>query len=125
MSMPQPQGSTHQRSKRNKPTRRKHVPIRTCIACRETGAKRGLTRIVRDPEGEVEIDPTGKRNGRGAYLCEKAACWDRALATPLLARALNADIAPETTQSMKEFAAMLHASIDVQPDAANSKEPAQ
>lgn len=123
--MSMPQGRTPARSRRNKPTRQKHVPIRTCVACRETGAKRGLTRIVRDPQGEVAIDPTGKRNGRGAYLCDKPACWDRALATPLLARALNTDIAPETIQTMKTFAATLHASSDLQPDAANAKEPAQ
>lgn len=123
--MSMPHGSTPTRQKRKKATPHKHVPIRTCIACRETGAKRGLTRIVRGPEGEVAIDPTGKRNGRGAYLCEKAACWERALSTPLLAKALNADIAPETTQSMKEFAVSLHASTDVQSDAATSKEPAQ
>lgn len=120
-----PQGRDDQRRKRNTPIRRKHVPIRTCIACRQTGAKRGLTRIVRDPDGGVAIDPTGKRNGRGAYLCERATCWDRALATPLLAKALNADIAPGTTQSIKEFAATLDASRDVQSDAANAKEPAQ
>lgn len=120
-----PQGSADRRPKRNTPIRRKHVPIRTCIACRQTGAKRGLTRIVRDPEGGVAIDPTGKRNGRGAYLCERAACWDRALETPLLAKALNVYIAPGTTQSIKEFAATLHASHDVHSDAANAKEPAQ
>lgn len=123
--MSMPQGSTNQRPKRKKPLRQKHVPVRTCISCRESGAKRGLTRIVRDPAGEVAIDPTGKRNGRGAYLCEKTACWDRALSTQLLAKALNTEIPPQTTQSMKEFAARLHASSTAQPDPANAKEPAQ
>lgn len=123
--MSMPQGSTHQRQKRKKQIRQKHVPIRTCVACRETGAKRGLTRIVRSPEGDVAIDPTGKKNGRGAYLCDKIACWDRALTTPLLARALNTDIAPETTQSMKAFAASLHVSTDAQSEAVATKEPAQ
>lgn len=123
--MSMPQGSTHQRQKRKKPLRQKHVPIRTCVACRETGAKRELTRIVRSPDGEIEIDPTGKRNGRGAYLCDKAACWDRALTTPLLASALNTHIAPETTQSMKAFAASLRVSTDAQSEAVTTKEPAQ
>lgn len=123
--MSMPQGTTQQRQKRKKPVRQKHVPIRTCVACRETGAKRGLTRIVRGPEGDVAIDPTGKRNGRGAYLCDKAACWDRAVSSPLLARALNTEIAPETTQSMKAFAASLHASEDAQSGAANIEEHAQ
>jgi predicted RNA-binding protein YlxR (DUF448 family) len=119
-----PQGTTPQRSKRRKPTRQKHVPIRTCVACRETGAKRGLTRIVRSPEGEVAIDPTGKRNGRGAYLCEKPGCWDRALSSPLLSRALNSEIAPDTVEQLKEFAVTLHTS-SVQLEAADSKESAQ
>jgi predicted RNA-binding protein YlxR (DUF448 family) len=51
--------------------RPKHVPRRTCVACRETDAKRQLIRLVRTPEGTVEVDPTGKRNGRGAYLCAR------------------------------------------------------
>lgn len=123
--MSMPQGSTQQRQKRKKPIRQKHIPIRTCVACRETGAKRGLTRIVRSPEGDVGIDPTSKKNGRGAYLCDKPGCWDRALSTPLLARALNAEISPETTQSMKAYAATLHDSTDVQVEAATTEEPAQ
>lgn len=104
--------------------RQKHVPIRTCVVCRETGAKRSLTRIVRDPEGQVAIDPSGKKNGRGAYLCEKPECWDRALSTPLLAKALNVEIDPESLQSMKEFAASLHAPASMQPGAEDSREPA-
>lgn len=122
--MSMPQGVSPQRSKRKRPVRQKHVPIRTCIACRESGAKRGLTRIVRSPEGEVAIDPTGKRNGRGAYLCEKPGCWDRALSSPLLSRALNTEIVPDTVEQLKGFAATLHASSEAQPEAADSKESA-
>ena len=54
--------------------RPKHVPIRTCVACRTSGDKRGLLRVVRDPEGVVRYDATGKANGRGAYVCATAAC---------------------------------------------------
>src|SRR6478735_7944116 len=67
--------------KRHKEPRSKHVPQRMCIACREHDVKRGLYRIVRTPEGAVEPDPTGRRNGRGAYLCGRAACWERALSS--------------------------------------------
>jgi predicted RNA-binding protein YlxR (DUF448 family) len=95
-----------------------------CISCRETGAKRGLTRIVRSPEGEVAIDPTGKRNGRGAYLCDKPVCWDRALAGPLLGRALNIEIDADTTAALTDFAASLRTTDDLQADAVNTKEPA-
>lgn len=51
-----------------------------------------LTRIVRSPDGKVAVDPTGKRAGRGAYLCERAACWDKAIHTNLLERALQTSV---------------------------------
>ena len=49
--------------------RRKRIPQRTCVGCRDVGDKRQLVRLVRTPGGTVEIDDTGKRPGRGAYLC--------------------------------------------------------
>ncbi len=87
--------------------RPKHVPKRTCIACRESEAKRGLIRVVRTPEGPVELDTTGKRNGRGAYLCRQQECWDKALATGALSRALKTEIAPHTLVALREFAKSL------------------
>ncbi len=63
--------------KKNKPRRQKHIPQRTCVICREKVDKRRLTRIVRTPDSGVVIDPTGKRNGRGAYLCDNPECWDK------------------------------------------------
>ncbi|MBA3450002.1 MAG: YlxR family protein [Chloroflexia bacterium] len=78
-----------------------------CIACREHDSKRGLHRIVRTPDGIVEPDPTGRRNGRGAYLCGRAACWDKALASGILARALNVEIATETVNALRRHAATL------------------
>jgi len=57
----------------------KHIPQRTCVGCREVQGKRQLVRIVRTPDGRVEIDPTGKRAGRGAYLHERRTCWNQAL----------------------------------------------
>lgn len=59
-------------------TKTRKVPIRTCAACRETSEKRTLVRIVRTPEGHVEVDPTGKANGRGAYLCANPDCFETA-----------------------------------------------
>ncbi len=55
----------------------KHAPQRTCIACRKKFDKRRLTRIVRTPGGNVVVDVTGKRNGRGAYVCDQSACWHK------------------------------------------------
>ncbi|MEP0764190.1 MAG: YlxR family protein [Chloroflexota bacterium] len=71
------------------PTRRRRVPQRTCVVCRTTADKRSLTRLVRTPDEGVHVDPTGKRSGRGAYLCDDPSCWDRALASDVLAKALR------------------------------------
>jgi uncharacterized protein len=92
---------------RRKGPRPKHVPQRMCIACRSHDAKRGLFRIVRSPEGEVEPDPTGRRNGRGAYLCGQHGCWEKALGSGLLARALNVEIDTETLDRLRRYAATL------------------
>jgi predicted RNA-binding protein YlxR (DUF448 family) len=78
-----------------------------CVACRRHDAKRGLIRLVRTPEGTVAIDPTGRRNGRGAYLCHEPACWEKALSSGLLGRALKIDIDAETTELLRRHAATL------------------
>lgn len=102
---------THQttagRRKAGKPPRQKHVPVRTCVACREPGAKRGLTRIVRTPEGDVVIDDTGKKNGRGAYLCEKPACWANAVDSQILSRALKSTVSPASIERLRAHAVTL------------------
>ncbi len=71
------------------PKRRKHIPQRTCVVCHTTTNKRTLTRLVRTPDDGVHIDPTGKRPGRGAYLCDNPECWDKALHSDVLAKALR------------------------------------
>jgi predicted RNA-binding protein YlxR (DUF448 family) len=58
--------------------RNKHIPQRTCVGCRQVLSKRDLMRIIRTPEG-IRYDPTGKADGRGAYLHDKRACWELAL----------------------------------------------
>lgn len=82
----------------------KHVPLRTCVACRTTGAKRGLVRIVRTPEGSVEVDLTGKAAGRGAYLCRRRQCWQEALKRDSLARALRVKLWDADRDKLKAFA---------------------
>jgi predicted RNA-binding protein YlxR (DUF448 family) len=69
-------------------TKQKHVPIRMCAVCREKGGKRTFTRVVRTEEG-VMIDPSGKANGRGAYLCDNPECWQRAAKSDVLNHALK------------------------------------
>ena len=72
--------------------RAKHVPQRTCVGCREVNAKRQFVRLVRSAAGRVEVDPTGKAAGRGAYLHEQRACWVRALERRTLDQALRLTI---------------------------------
>jgi predicted RNA-binding protein YlxR (DUF448 family) len=88
--------------------RPKHVPVRMCIACRRSDAKRGLIRLVRDAEGRVAIDTTGKRAGRGAYLCHDPACWEGALKRHGLERALRLEaLQPEDRATLEQFAQAL------------------
>ena len=90
--------------RRRKGPRPKHVPMRTCVVCRESDAKRAYVRIVRTPEGRVEIDRTGKRNGRGAYLCSRFVCWERAAAGNALDRALHIEVPAEVRQALLVYA---------------------
>ena len=82
----------------------KHVPQRTCVGCRATSAKREFVRIIRTPEGVVEVDPTGKLNGRGAYLCARWECWEEALKRDRLARALRATMSAEEREALRRYA---------------------
>ena len=75
--------------------RPRHVPTRTCVACRQSNAKRELVRIVRVSDGSVTIDLSGKRSGRGAYLCSTRQCWDAGLKGGALPRALKIEKIPE------------------------------
>ena len=75
--------------------RRKHVPQRTCVVCRSAMDKRQLTRLVYDPMEGLVIDLTGKRKGRGAYLCQNAACWQQAAASSVLEQSLRVQLSAE------------------------------
>jgi len=91
------------------PGRPKPIPQRTCVACRRTTAKRELIRLVRTPEGRVEVDLTGKKGGRGAYLCHDRRCWERALKKGRLDIALRTRLTPAELDALREFAASLAA----------------
>lgn len=82
---------------------RKHVPLRTCIVCRQQSDKRELTRIVRNPDEGVIVDPTGKKNGRGAYLCTNPACWERAIKTQALERALKTTLTEVERDTLLQY----------------------
>lgn len=89
--------------KKARPQRVKHVPQRTCVACKKTEAKRGLVRLVRTPEGRVIVDERGKANGRGAYLCRDRACWEIGLNRQALARALKTTISDEDRAALVAY----------------------
>ncbi len=77
------------------------IPVRRCCGCGEGKPKKELVRIVRPPEGEVSLDLTGKKAGRGAYLCRDAACLAKARKKKSLERALEVSIPPEVYEAME------------------------
>lgn len=79
----------------------KTVPMRTCVVCREKAGKRALIRIVRAEAG-VQVDPSGKLNGRGAYLCERETCWERALVSGVLEKALRTQLTAEDRERLRQ-----------------------
>ncbi len=88
----------------------KHIPQRTCIACRTIRNKRELVRVVRTAENRVQADPTGKKAGRGAYLCRQRECWETVLESRgRLEHALKLEtsIDPEDLAHLREYAATL------------------
>jgi predicted RNA-binding protein YlxR (DUF448 family) len=89
--------------------RPKHVPQRTCIACRTSAPKRSFVRVVRTPAGEVVVDPTGKKSGRGASICGTRACWEKALAGTLLDRALRVQVRDADRAALRAYLATLPA----------------
>ncbi len=78
------------------------IPTRTCVGCREAKPKKELLRIVRTPEGEIKLDPTGRANGRGAYICRDGACLRRAQKSKGLERSLKCAIEPGVYESLEK-----------------------
>lgn len=80
----------------------KKVPIRKCVGCQERKEKRDLIRIVRSPEGEFSVDVTGKRPGRGAYICASTECLEKALKNKGLERSFKTAIDEEVKTILRE-----------------------
>ena len=78
----------------------KKIPMRMCVGCREMKEKRDLIRIVRTPEGDAVLDPTGKKSGRGAYVCRRAECLQRAIRQKQLERQLEITLTQEITEAL-------------------------
>jgi len=97
--------TTDHKAKQGRPLRR--TPMRTCVACQQERAKRALVRVVHSPSGLVEVDPTGKKPGRGAYLCAQKSCWQLGLKKNALERALKTTISAENRSTLEAYAATL------------------
>ncbi len=80
----------------------KKIPQRKCVGCNEMKDKKSLLRIVRSPEGEISLDLTGKKNGRGAYVCHDKACITKAVKEKRLERALEKSISDEVYNKLLE-----------------------
>lgn len=95
---------------------RGRAPQRTCIGCRQVREKRDLVRLVLPAEGPVAVDPTGKRNGRGAYICRQSGttCLDQARKRRALTRALRTEPDRIDWDSLAAQLAALHVK-EVQP----------
>ena len=81
--------------------KQKKVPMRMCVGCREMKPKRELLRVVRSPEGEISFDLTGRKSGRGAYVCHDPACLKRARKSRALERAFETAIPPEVYDALE------------------------
>ena len=80
----------------------KKTPMRMCLGCGEMMPKKELIRAVRSPEGEVSLDLTGKKNGRGAYICKNAACLKKARKSRRIESSLDCRISDELYTKMEE-----------------------
>ena len=85
----------------------KKVPMRQCVGCNEMKSKKELIRVIKTPEEEIVLDATGRKNGRGAYICFSKECLEKAIKSRGLERSLKAAIPEEVYQNLKkEFEAI-------------------
>lgn len=80
----------------------KKLPVRRCVGCNTQRPKKELVRVVRSPEGEVSLDLTGKKSGRGAYLCPSAACLAKARKAKRLENAFGVPVAADIYERLTE-----------------------
>jgi predicted RNA-binding protein YlxR (DUF448 family) len=89
--------------KRKSSSPAKHIPQRSCVACGEVRPKRELVRLVRVPGGGVEVDPSGRKAGRGAYLCPVPDCWQAGLKKGRLEYVLRTKITQDNRQKLIKY----------------------
>ena len=80
----------------------KKVPMRQCVGCGEMKSKKELIRVIKTPEGEIVLDDTGRKNGRGAYICASMECLKTAVKRKGLERSLKVSIPTEVYDSLEQ-----------------------
>ena len=80
----------------------RHIPLRKCTGCQEMKSKKEMLRILRTAEGDILLDISGKKNGRGAYVCRSRECFEKAVKNKGLERSLKIKIPEETYESLKK-----------------------
>ena len=80
----------------------KNIPLRKCLGCDEMLGKKGMLRVVKTKEGEISIDETGKKNGRGAYICRDMECFNKAQKKHNLERSLKCSISEEIYEKLRQ-----------------------
>ena len=85
----------------------KKLPVRLCVGCQEPHTKREMIRIVKSPEVEFSVDATGKKSGRGAYICKKAECLEAAIRQHRLEKSFKCPIDNSVYEQLKEEFAKL------------------
>ncbi len=86
----------------NKAPKVKKIPLRRCTGCGESFPKKDLIRVVRSPEGEVSLDFTGKKSGRGAYVCKNSQCFKKARKANRFRVNLECNIPEEVLSALEE-----------------------
>lgn len=80
----------------------KKIPMRKCVGCQEMKSKREMIRVLKTEGDEILLDATGKKNGRGAYICRSGECLEKAMKSRGLERSLKTGISPEVYDSLKK-----------------------
>lgn len=92
---------------KNSAQKPRKIPERRCTGCGGTFPKRDLVRVVRSPEGDVSLDFTGKKSGRGAYVCPKLDCLKKARKAGRISKSLECAVTPEVYEALEEEIALM------------------
>ena len=79
----------------------KSIPLRTCMGCNEKKPKKELVRIVKNSEGQISLDKTGKAQGRGAYICDCPECLEKVIKSKRLEKVLESQISEEVYNNLR------------------------